>query len=224
MLRYMPRRSYAHYCAIARSLDVLGERWTLLIVRELADGPRRYTELHADLPGISTDVLAARLKEMEADGLVGRRRVAPPTPAWVYELTPRGHDLLPVLGALARWGSDLLNGRQPTDAVRSHWFALPLAWRLQQAVPGCRGVLELRVDSARYAVRLGPGSPALAQDYGSEADAVLSLSTETAADLASARTTVAAALAAGHLAVRGESALAAALRGEAALQGKAATG
>ena len=118
----MSRRSYAHYCPIARSLDVLGERWTLLIVRELLPGPRRYTDLHADLPGISTDVLASRLKEMEADGLVTRHRVAPPTPARVYELTPRGRELLPVLTALSGWGQSLLGDREPTDAQRAHWL------------------------------------------------------------------------------------------------------
>lgn len=76
----MPRRSYDQYCPIARSLDVAGERWTLLIVRELLAGPRRYTDLHADLPGVSTDVLAGRLKDMEREGLVTRRRLPRPGP------------------------------------------------------------------------------------------------------------------------------------------------
>src|ERR1022692_4889160 len=75
----MPRRSYDQYCPLARALDVVGERWTVLIVRELLAGPRRYTDLHADLPGVSTDVLASRLKEMENDGLVTRRRRLPST-------------------------------------------------------------------------------------------------------------------------------------------------
>ena len=74
----MPRRSYDQYCPLSRALDVIGERWSALIVRELLAGPRRYTDLHADLPGVSTDVLAARLKEMERDGLVARRRLPRP--------------------------------------------------------------------------------------------------------------------------------------------------
>ena len=208
----MPRRSYAHYCAIARSLDVLGERWKLLIIRELLPGPRRYTELHADLPGISTDVLAARLKEMEADGLVERRRAAPPTPAWLYELTPRGRDLLPVLSALARWGSNLLDGKQPTDALRSHWLVIPMAHLLQQTASGHLGVVELRVDGACCYVRLGADATTLAYDNLAEPDAVLTLNAETAADLASARTTIGEALTEGHLDVSGASALAEALR------------
>lgn len=119
----MPRRSYDQYCPIARSLDVAGERWTLLIVRELLAGPRRYTDLHADLPGVSTDVLAGRLKDMEREGLVTRRRLPPPGAAYVYELTGRGRELQPVLAALAVWGTPALGEPRPTDALREHWNA-----------------------------------------------------------------------------------------------------
>lgn len=107
----MPRRSYDQYCPLSRALDVIGERWTLLIVRELLAGPRRYTDLHADLPGVSTDVLATRLKEMEQDGLISRRRLPPPAAASVYELSPRGRDLLPALTLLA--GRDGPRGAAP---------------------------------------------------------------------------------------------------------------
>jgi DNA-binding HxlR family transcriptional regulator len=111
----MPRRSYDQYCPIARALDVVGERWTLLIVRELLAGPRRYTDLH--------DVLANRLKEMEREALVTRRRLPPPGAAYVYELTDRGRELLPVLDALAVWGGPALGEPRPTDALREHWSA-----------------------------------------------------------------------------------------------------
>jgi DNA-binding HxlR family transcriptional regulator len=209
----MPRRSYAHYCAIARSLDVLGERWKLLIIRELLPGPRRYTELHADLPGISTDVLAARLRELETDGLVQRRRAQPPTPAWLYELTPHGQGLLPVLSALAHWGGGLLGSRQPTDALRGHWLAIPLADLLQRALAGQQGVVELRLDGARCYVHLHPAGPVLAYDHPAEADAVLTLSAGTAASLAAAQTTISEAIAAGHIGIAGKSGLASALQG-----------
>jgi DNA-binding HxlR family transcriptional regulator len=122
----MPRRRYDQFCPIAQALDTLGERWALLIVRELLAGPRRYTDLHADLPGVSTDVLASRLKELEADGLVTRRRLPAPVNAQVYELTDRGRAVLPVLSALAEWGGPLLDEPKPTDAVRAHWYAIPL--------------------------------------------------------------------------------------------------
>jgi DNA-binding HxlR family transcriptional regulator len=117
----MSRRSYDQYCAIARALDAVGERWSLLIVRELLGGPRRYTDLHADLPGVSTDILAARLKQLEAEGVVARRRLEKPANATVYELTERGAALRPVLGALGDWGLPELGEQRPTDAVRGHW-------------------------------------------------------------------------------------------------------
>jgi DNA-binding HxlR family transcriptional regulator len=117
----MPRRSYDQYCPVARALDTVGERWALLIVRELLAGPRRYTDLHADLPGVSTDVLAGRLKDLEREGLATRRRLPPPGAAYVYELTDRGRELGPVLDALAVWGAPLLGEPRPTDALREHW-------------------------------------------------------------------------------------------------------
>lgn len=120
----MPRRSYDQYCAVARALDAVGERWSLLIVRELLGGPRRYTDLHADLPGVSTDILATRLKQLEAEGLVERRRLERPANATVYQLTDRGAELRPVIEALARWGAPELGEPRPTDAVRGHWYAV----------------------------------------------------------------------------------------------------
>ncbi|GAA1238705.1 hypothetical protein GCM10009665_31230 [Kitasatospora nipponensis] len=117
----MSRRSYDQYCAIARALDAVGERWSLLIVRELLGGPRRYTDLHADLPGVSTDILAARLKQLEAEGLVERRRLERPANATVYQLTGRGDELRVVIAALGAWGLGALGEQRPTDAVRGHW-------------------------------------------------------------------------------------------------------
>lgn len=128
------RRSYDQYCAVARALDSVGDRWTLLIVRELLAGPRRYTDLHADLPGVSTDVLAARLKHLEGEGLAERRRQPRPASGYVYELTERGRSLLPALTALASWGALALGKPRATDAVRAHWWALPLREVIRRAV------------------------------------------------------------------------------------------
>lgn len=148
------RRSYDQYCAVARALDSVGDRWTLLIVRELLAGPRRYTDLHADLPGVSTDVLASRLKDMERDGLAARRRLPAPVSAYVYELTERGRALLPLVGALAEWGAPALDGPRPTDAVRAHWFAVPLLRRLEAA--GVTGTLDVRLPEGEFHLRLAP--------------------------------------------------------------------
>jgi len=104
----MSRRRYGQFCPLAKALDVLGERWTLLVVRELLAGPKRYTDLRAGLPGLATDLLAARLRELQQAGVIGRRVVPPPTPATVYELTERGLALRPVIRELSRWGRPLL--------------------------------------------------------------------------------------------------------------------
>jgi DNA-binding HxlR family transcriptional regulator len=98
-------RSYRDRCGIARALDVVGERWALLVVRELLLGPKRFTDLRAGLAHLSPDVLSQRLRELENAGVVQRRTLAPPAASRVYELTDRGHDLEPVILALGRWGS-----------------------------------------------------------------------------------------------------------------------
>ena len=193
MVEDMPRRSYAQYDAVARGLDVIGERWTLLIVRELAFGPRRYTDLHADLPGISTDVLAARLKELEADGVVERRTFAPAAPVRVYDLTDRGRQLVPVVAALAAWGSPLLAAHEETDAVRHHWYLLPLA----ALVRDLGGVVELRVEGSSCRIQLE--SMTVVPD--ATPDAVITVPVKTADELLAGRTTFAEAAADGQVTV-----------------------
>lgn len=215
-LRRMPRqtrrRSYDQYCAAARALDVVGDRWTLLVVRELLAGPRRYTDLHADLPGVSTDVLAARLKDMEQTGLATRRRLPPPAAASVYELTARGRALLPVLDALAGWGAPELGAPRPTDAVRAHWFAVPLLGLLAAGAPvdGRSGVVEVRVDEGVFHVRLG----AVADADGPYGDgpatspgAVLTLDTKTCRELIAGELTLGEGVGAGRIKAEGDAAL-----------------
>ncbi|MFI2506582.1 winged helix-turn-helix transcriptional regulator [Streptomyces sp. NPDC018972] len=204
-----PRRSYDQYCSAARALDVVGDRWTLLIVRELLAGPRRYTDLHADLPGVSTDVLASRLKDMERDGLTTRRRLPPPGAAYVYELTPRGSALLPVLQSLGAWGEAELGERRPTDAVRAHWFALPLLRALEGA-----GLVEVRLDEGRFHLHVGAGGGAVYGDGPApgEPDALLSLDTTTCTAISRGELTLADAVRAGRVEVTGEGTLAKALR------------
>lgn len=98
-------RTYGDLCGIARALDVVGERWALLVVRELLLGPKRFTDLRRGLPQIGPDVLAQRLRELEHAGVLRRRTLAPPAGSRVYELTERGQELEPVLLALGTWGS-----------------------------------------------------------------------------------------------------------------------
>ncbi|MGW0600947.1 winged helix-turn-helix transcriptional regulator [Streptomyces sp. NPDC002776] len=204
-----PRRSYDQYCSAARALDVVGDRWTLLIVRELLAGPRRYTDLHADLPGVSTDVLASRLKDMERDGLTTRRRLPPPGAAYVYELTPRGRQLLPVLQALGAWGRAELGERRPTDAVRAHWFALPLL----NFLPG-EGLVEVRLEEGEFHLYAGAEEGPV---YGegpapAEPDARLELDTGTCTAVARGELSVPDAVRDGRITVTGDGTLAKALR------------
>jgi DNA-binding HxlR family transcriptional regulator len=128
-------RSYKQYCALAKALDVLGERWTLLIVRELlACGPRRYTDLLHGLPGIATNLLADRLRELEQAGIIYREDAPPPIATTLYHLTGRGRELAPLLDELGRWGEALLAERGD-DATRSHWLAHPLQRDLVDRTP-----------------------------------------------------------------------------------------
>ncbi|MFG2331307.1 winged helix-turn-helix transcriptional regulator [Streptomyces sp. NPDC048604] len=189
------RRSYDQYCAAARALDAVGDRWTLLIVRELLAGPRRYTDLHADLPGVSTDMLAGRLKDMERDELVTRRRLPAPVSASVYELTERGRALLPVLRALAEFGAPDLGEPRPTDAVRAHWFAVPLL-RALEGTPG--RVVQVTLDAGEFHVRAGDEGPAYGDGPAADPDAYLRTDTATCRALASGELSLAEAVAAGR--------------------------
>lgn len=204
--RQTRRRSYDQYCAAARALDAVGDRWTLLVVRELLAGPRRYTDLHADLPGVSTDVLASRLKDMERDGLATRRRLPPPSAAYVYQLTERGSRLLPVLTALSEWGGTALGGRRPTDAVRAHWFAVPLLRLLQ--CPGRVALVEVRLDEGVFHLRLGhDGGAPYGDGPADTADVRLTLDTDTCAELTAGELSLADGVGAGRIKAEGDVAL-----------------
>lgn len=115
------KRRYGQACPVAHALDLVGERWALLVIRELRLGGRRYVDLEASLPGIGPSMLSQRLRDLEDVGLVSRRRLPPPAAAQVYELTDRGAELEPVFGALAAWGMRSpelpLDGDLSEDAV-----------------------------------------------------------------------------------------------------------
>lgn len=135
-------KPYGHYCPIACSLGLVGERWTLLVVRELFYGPKRYTDLAAHLPGIGTNVLADRLKELESAGLVEKRKLPPPAASTVYELTTMGRELRPVLHELARFGARLM-GPPPPDALEEGWLLGALDLALSPDAP--TGTLAFRI-------------------------------------------------------------------------------
>jgi DNA-binding HxlR family transcriptional regulator len=130
-------RSYGQYCSVAKALDVVGDRWTLLIARELLlQGPCRYTDLKNGLPGIATNLLADRLRELEAAGLVRREEAAPPVATTLFHLTEFGSQLQPVLEALGAWGIRYMTQPSDGDEFRSHWLSFPVSLFLHDAEPG----------------------------------------------------------------------------------------
>jgi DNA-binding HxlR family transcriptional regulator len=115
-------KRYDQYCPIAHALDLVGERWALLIVRELTEGPKRYTDLAAHLPRIGSNILASRLKDLEECGVVSKRRLPPPAASRIYELTPYGHGLRPVIRELALWGLRSLGPPGGSDELYPGWL------------------------------------------------------------------------------------------------------
>jgi DNA-binding HxlR family transcriptional regulator len=155
-----PRR-YGQFCPIARALDLLGERWTLLIARELLVGPQRYTDLLAHLPGMWSNLLASRLRHLEAAGLVRRRWLDPPAARFVYELTDAGQALEPAIYELARFGLDLLSD-PGTDVVPLHLLPLGLKGLLRlEALPDRALVVALTLDEGSWTLRVAAPDPTL---------------------------------------------------------------
>ena len=152
-------RSYNQYCAVAKALDVVGDRWTLLIIRELLlrDGCR-YTDLQHGLPGIATNLLGARLKELEENGLVRRESAPPPVATTLYHLTEAGRELHPVLSALGRWGVRFMPAPSGEEAFRSHWLAWPVEEFLIDGEPdGPPATIEVRTGDQPAVIEVGGG-------------------------------------------------------------------
>jgi DNA-binding HxlR family transcriptional regulator len=136
-------KKFEQYCPVAHALELVGERWSLLIVRELLKGPKRYTDLADALPRIGTNVLAARLKELEACEVIVKRRLPPPTPAQVYELTPYGVALRPIVRELARWGLHSLPAPRDDENLAPGWLPDALETFFAPVAPD--GSFEFRI-------------------------------------------------------------------------------
>jgi DNA-binding HxlR family transcriptional regulator len=179
-------KRYGQVCPLARALDVVGERWSLLIVRELVLGPQRYRDLLDGLPGIPTNLLATRLSHLRAAGVVSKRTLPPPGVATVYELTEAGRALRPALAELRAWGARYAAPPIGSDAVRPGWALLSASQR-PTALPAGR-VCELHVEGEVF--QLGAAGPNLSVHGGpaSAPDAVVTLTTETLYRLMSGHT------------------------------------
>jgi len=169
----MASRSYGHYCAVAKTLEMVGERWSLLVVRELLDGPKRYVDLLGGLVAISTDMLAARLKALEEAGIVSRRTLPAPAASKVYELTPLGRDLQPAMVELARFGMRLL-GEQGDDAFQIHWITPSLQAMFQpERARALSLTVEFRVGADAMHARIADGALHTCPGHAEDPDAVL---------------------------------------------------
>lgn len=168
-------RSYGQFCGLAKSLDLIGDRWTLLIVRELLiRGPSRYTDLRSGLPGIPTNLLADRLRELEEAELLRRELSVGPGSASVYALTPRGEALESVIAALGRWAAPLLRAPGKDDIFLPHWLVLPARLYLVDRSPSKAPVqIEVRDGNERITIEAVDGRVAARLGAAHKPDAVL---------------------------------------------------
>jgi DNA-binding HxlR family transcriptional regulator len=171
----MKNRSYNQFCALAYALDAVGERWTLLIIRELLTGPRRFTDLIDGLPGISTNLLSERLKRLEQHGITNRRVLPPPAASTVYELTPFGQALENAVLELGRWGSQLLPQSLEGVALPSlgaTTLAIKAFFNPEQA-QDINETYELRLGNEVLQVQVKDGALHVQQGQDLKADVIL---------------------------------------------------
>ncbi len=155
----MTRRTYGQFCGVAHALELVGERWALLIARDLLVGPKRFTDLRRGLPRIPTNVLSARLKELEAAGIVRRRVLPRPASSVVYELTDYGSELDEIVLRLGRWGAQSLGERGPEEIVTTDSMIMALRATFQPtAAPGFRASYQLHLGEIVIHARIDDGT------------------------------------------------------------------
>lgn len=209
----MPERRYQQYCALARALEVAGDRWTLLIVRELAPGGRRFSDLVDGLPGISRALLTERLRGLERDGIVVRRELPPPAARQVYELTDDGRDLAAALGPLIAWGARRLGDRDPEESFRPRWPTLAMAALAdREAARGVRETYQFLVDGSAFHFAIDDGAIELHDGEAREPAVTWETDEETWASIAAGTVKASSAVAAGALRVSGDAQAAMRLR------------
>ena len=199
-------RRYNQFCPAARALDLVGERWTLLVVRELLYGSKRYTDIQSALPGIGPNVLADRLRSMERSGLLRKRTLAPPVASTVYELTELGEGLRPVVWSLFRWGLQLVDAPGVDEAIRaSYWLPALEASASAGPIPtDLEETYEFRIDGETIAVAVSGGAVEVSPGSAGSPAVIVTTDAETFAGLGMGWTTPAEASKAGKLTVEGD--------------------
>ncbi len=170
----MTKRAYGQYCGLARAVEVIAERWALLIIRDLLVGPRRFTDLNRGLPRIPTNILAARLKELEDAGVVRRRIVPRPAGSIVYELTEYGSELEDVVLSLGRWGARALGNPRPDEIITVDSMIMALRTTFQpEASAGLQATFELRLGEIVIHARVDDGAVAVNEGELPGADLII---------------------------------------------------
>jgi DNA-binding HxlR family transcriptional regulator/putative sterol carrier protein len=188
-------------------MDVLGERWTLLIVRELLTGPKRFKDLLERLPGIGTNLLTARLKDLEGYGVVRRATLPPPAASRVYELTELGRSLEPVVMGLARWGLEFLGASREEDDRQPAWAMVALKSVLKPEATGeTRESYEFRVDDEVFHAWIADSETDVQQGSAPDPDLVVRSDTQTLLAMAAGRIEPTEAVASGAIRIEGDQA------------------
>lgn len=201
------RRSYDQYCGLAGALDLVGERWTLLVVRELMTGPKRYTDVADALPGIGTSLLASRLKHLEDVGICRRTYLAPPAASTVYELTDVGEELGHALVPLIAWGLRHAVPEEPgpDTVVKPHWSLLGFTHQVDpRALEGKDALFEIVVDGRSAHLQVRSGRATVQPGADRQPDATITLDAATVAAIGSGRLAAVDAAAAGRISVEGD--------------------
>lgn len=200
----MSTRTYGQYCPLARSLDLVGERWTLLVVRELMAGPKRYSDLLAALPGIGTSLLATRLKSLETQGVIDRRFLPPPAASSVYQLTAVGEELVNALLPLVAWGArHALGDFEPDQTYHATWPLLIIKAMVEPDA-AWSDTYEFRIDSSVAHLRTVDGRLTVHDGPAERPDVVLTSDIGTFVGLGTGAVEPAAALSAGQLQLTGD--------------------
>ncbi|TDD79164.1 winged helix-turn-helix transcriptional regulator [Actinomadura rubrisoli] len=202
----MEQRTYNQYCATARTLDLIGERWTLLLIRELLTGPKRFGDLQSSLRGLGTGLLSARLKHLEREGLARKVTLPPPARTPAYALTEAGEELGPAVRELARWGMKwALGERREGETFHPGWAVLGLeTCFVPEAAAGLRAVYEFRIGDEVFHARVDDGTLEMTHGPAQHPDATITIGEEEFLSIAAGRSSLVQAVEDGAAATSGD--------------------